>query len=88
VAPSITTLKAGDGGLVKVGSETVGAYLDLNGKYHIVTPICTHLGCHVLFNHTDKVYDCPCHGSQYDIDGKVIHGPAVKNLCKREDLKW
>lgn len=88
MAPDIKELKPGDGGLYRVNGETVGAYLDLNNKYHLVKPVCTHLGCHVLFNHTDKVYDCPCHGSQFDIDGRVIHGPASKDLCQRNDLKW
>jgi len=88
VAPSITTLKPGTGGLVKAKSGTVGAYLDRDGKYHVVKPVCTHLGCHLLFNQGDAVWDCPCHGSQFGIDGDVIHGPAVKGLEVVKDLEW
>lgn len=88
-APNIDTLKPGTGGLVKTkNSGTVGAYLDMDGKYHTIKPVCTHLGCHLLFNQGDACWDCPCHGSQFTIDGDVIHGPAVKCLEQVKDLQW
>jgi cytochrome b6-f complex iron-sulfur subunit len=39
---------------------------------------CTHLGC--TLEEKDDEFSCPCHGSQFDEDGNVIHGPAVRNL--------
>ena len=40
---------------------------------------CTHLGCRI--NKTDKgVLVCPCHGSSFNLEGKVLSGPATKNL--------
>ena len=41
---------------------------------------CTHLGCTVEMD--DKIFACPCHGSRYDADGKVLKGPAQKPLRK------
>ena len=41
--------------------------------------VCTHLGC-TLEQKTDG-FICPCHGSHFDADGKVIRGPAAKNLA-------
>ena len=38
--------------------------------------ICTHLGCVVPWNYAENKFMCPCHGSQYDTNGKVIRGPA------------
>jgi len=52
----------------------------------VMIGICTHLGCIPLGNKpTDPRGDyggylCPCHGSQYDVDGRVRHGPAPLNL--------
>jgi Rieske Fe-S protein len=34
----------------------------------------------VAFNAGDKKIKCPCHGSQFDLDGRVIHGPASRPL--------
>lgn len=56
-APTIDTLRPGEGGTVKAAGETVGAYLDRNERYHLVTPVCTHMGCNVLFNATDRTWE-------------------------------
>lgn len=80
ILDDINSLKIDDGGIVKIGNKKVGVYLDKKNKYHIIEPICTHLYCDLVFNKGDKVWDCPCHGSRFDVDGKVLHGPACKPL--------
>lgn len=37
---------------------------------------CTHLGCTFPWNPNDNQFQCPCHGSRYDSDGRVVRGPA------------
>jgi ubiquinol-cytochrome c reductase iron-sulfur subunit len=65
-----------DSARVKAGHE----------KYLTVIGICTHLGCVPLGNKTTDPrgeyggWFCPCHGSQYDVSGRVRHGPAPANL--------
>ncbi len=44
-----------------------------------VSLVCTHLGC-IVSKTTDGGYDCPCHGSKFDAEGKVMAGPAPKAL--------
>ena len=40
--------------------------------------VCTHLGCTVKSD--EQGFACPCHGSRFDANGKVTHGPAEKTL--------
>jgi cytochrome b6-f complex iron-sulfur subunit len=42
--------------------------------------ICTHLGCRVNYSEKDDLLVCPCHGSRYATNGKVLRGPALKDL--------
>lgn len=42
--------------------------------------ICTHLGCIYFWSDASKIFACPCHGSQFELDGKWIAGPAPRNL--------
>ena len=57
-----------------------GIYIDENNQEHIVSNICPHMKCNLMFNNIDKTWDCPCHGSRFDIDGKAIKGPSVYNI--------
>ena len=43
--------------------------------------VCTHLGCVVPWNKAENKFKCPCHGSQYNDEGKVIRGPAPLSLA-------
>jgi cytochrome b6-f complex iron-sulfur subunit len=49
-------------------------------KYGLVA-VCTHLGCVVPWNKAENKFMCPCHGSQYNAEGKVIRGPAPLSLA-------
>jgi len=48
---------------------------------YAINAVCTHLGCVVPWNRAANKYMCPCHGSQYDMTGKVIRGPAPLSLA-------
>lgn len=47
-------------------------------RFHVISAICTHLGCTVQWRGTE--FDCPCHGSRFRPDGSVIGGPAPRPL--------
>ncbi len=47
---------------------------------YAIRPICTHLGCTVTWQADRNHFVCPCHGSQYDAQGRVVHGPAKRAL--------
>lgn len=60
----------------KIGKDNVAIYKDNNGKEHIVHNRCPHMKCGIVFNEIEQTWDCLCHGSRYDIDGKCIEGPS------------
>jgi Rieske Fe-S protein len=66
------------------GRGKKGVYRDRTGTLHAVSLRCTHLGCLVRFNGAERSWDCPCHGSRFDVDGTVLEGPAVDPLPRRE----
>lgn len=81
---SAEELAPGEGGVVSVDGKKAAAFRDEMGALHAFSHVCTHLGCHVRWNPAEKSFDCPCHGSRFDSHGKVIQGPAVKDLERRE----
>lgn len=73
-------LEPGTGGVVEYNGEKLGIYKDENGKLYGIKPYCSHLGCELSWNNLEKTWDCPCHGSRFTIEGKVLNEPAVKDI--------
>lgn len=62
-----------------IGTD-ISVYTDEFGTEHKVKNKCPHLGCGLIFNETEKTWDCPCHSSRFDIDGNCIKGPSNKDI--------
>lgn len=82
-ADHASQIRSGESRIVRRGVEKVAAYRDETGSLHAVSAVCTHLGCVVQWNTAEKSWDCPCHASRFDVDGKVLQGPAVRDLGER-----
>lgn len=80
LSSSFTEVAKGEGKLLTIDNEKVAAYRDEQGTVHAVSAVCTHLACIVSWNSGEKSWDCACHGARFSCDGKVIQGPAVKDL--------
>lgn len=81
----LSSIKNGEAGIVKLDGKKCGAYKDETGKLFLVSAECTHLKCMVLWNNDEKSWDCPCHGSRFNYEGKVINGPANSDLLAYND---
>eukprot|EP00968_Pinguiococcus_pyrenoidosus_P006570 scaffold438_cov250-Pinguiococcus_pyrenoidosus.AAC.36 len=80
----LATHNAGARELVQ-GLKGDATYLIVNDDKTIanygLNAVCTHLGCVVPWNAAQGKFMCPCHGSQYNAEGKVIRGPAPLSLA-------
>src|SRR5579872_2042795 len=70
----------------KIYSEKGTAWVvkTAEGKVIAFSPICTHLGCAYHWDANKAEFVCPCHGSDFAIDGKVLSGPAPRPLDRYE----
>ncbi len=87
-APPETGFVMKDGGGDNApGKVAFGGYAakDASGSVNIFAVNCPHLGCSVAYNGDVRRFQCPCHGSQFDVDGQVVHGPAIYPLSH---LTW
>jgi hypothetical protein len=79
---NIDELRPGQGGILRQGFSKLAISRDLSGRLHAHSATCTHLGCTVHWNSIEQCWDCPCHGSQFAADGRVLNGPAISPLEK------
>jgi glycine/D-amino acid oxidase-like deaminating enzyme/nitrite reductase/ring-hydroxylating ferredoxin subunit len=76
----VADLGTGEGCVLRTAAGKSAVFRDDAGVLHAVSARCTHLGCDVQFNAAERSWDCPCHGSRFDVDGAVLEGPAVDPL--------
>jgi len=79
-ASASAALAPGEGRVVSQGARQVAMAKDEDGTTHAVSARCSHLGCIVNWNPAERSWDCPCHGSRFDVNGEVLQGPAVRPL--------
>ena len=71
----------GHGAVLRRGLAKVAAFRDADGVLHERSAVCPHLGCVVRFDAVERTWNCPCHGSRFDGHGRVIVGPANRDLA-------
>lgn len=79
----VESLHPGEGAVFATEVGKLAVCRDRSGALHSCSAVCTHLGCEVAWNHAEQTWDCPCHGSRFSPEGKVINGPAVTDLSWR-----
>ena len=78
---SLRGIRRGHGKVIEYQGQSVAAYRSENGALTVKSATCTHLGCLVSWNAAERSWDCPCHGSRFSVDGRVIGGPAEAPLA-------
>lgn len=77
--------KLEEGVIMELDEHRYGVYRDKNEELYIVDILCPHMGCTLHFNHDDKTWDCPCHGSRFSYTGDIIKGPASSCLHRFQE---
>ena len=82
---STNEIGRGEGAVIRRGLSKIAAYRDVKGLLQEHSAVCPHMGCVVAWNSAETTWDCPCHGSRFDISGKVINGPSIGNLAPADN---
>ena len=86
-APNGTAFVMADGGENNSpGDPTFGGFVTRDaGQLRVFAITCPHLGCSYAFDQGKQHFVCPCHGSEFGLDGHLIKGPATAPLSH---LTW
>jgi glycine/D-amino acid oxidase-like deaminating enzyme/nitrite reductase/ring-hydroxylating ferredoxin subunit len=82
----IDKIKKGEGKVIRADGQILAVYRDQENNLSVFDAHCTHRMCPLTFNKNENSWDCPCHGSRFDMKGNIISGPAVEPL-KRFEIK-
>jgi len=76
------SLQPGEGAVDRSGLTKIAVCRTESGDVHALSATCPHLGAIVHWNAADQTWDCPAHGSRFNADGCVFHGPSTTDLKK------
>jgi glycine/D-amino acid oxidase-like deaminating enzyme/nitrite reductase/ring-hydroxylating ferredoxin subunit len=80
----ISKIPEDSGAIVRQGLMRSCVYHESGDNFEKKSAICTHLGGIVHWNDFEKTWDCPCHGSRFNVHGRTIEGPALTDLTERK----
>lgn len=58
----------------------INAFESINNLLNFGKKRCPHMGCALKWNPQERTWDCPCHGSRFEENGKLIDNPATDDL--------
>lgn len=73
-----------EGWLTRAVQETVWIHRKPDGTITAYEPHCTHLGCAYAWNDQVHLFECPCHGGKFDVNGSRVDGPPPRPLDRYE----
>ena len=77
---TVRSVSPNEGKVLLLKGKRVAVYRNDDGSVTKRSAICPHLGCVVHWNPAERTWDCPCHGSRFQSDGKLMAGPAEADL--------
>lgn len=83
---SLEEIKEGEAKIIWYDGDSYALYKESGGKLHALKSTCPHAYCEVRWNSAELTWDCPCHGSRFSVNGRILTGPTVENL-RRIDLE-
>ncbi len=84
---SLKDIKVGEAGIINRNGQKYGVYRKTEDRYYFISTKCPHLGCSLEWNPNELTWDCPCHGSRFDYQGRLISNPAMRDAfdaCQRK----
>ncbi len=69
-----------DGWRKILSEKAVYVIQDAYGQLHVLSPVCSHLGCLISWRKTQRQFVCPCHMGIFASDGKHISGPPPRSM--------
>ncbi|REC45444.1 FAD-dependent oxidoreductase [Chryseobacterium pennipullorum] len=79
---SFSEIKAGEAKVIQYEGSSYALYKESDGTLHLLKSTCPHALCEVRWNSAELSWDCPCHGSRFNVNGKILTGPTTKHLQK------
>jgi nitrite reductase/ring-hydroxylating ferredoxin subunit len=91
LAQPLGSVRVGTSALDAAGRRQLGLFApviinrDANNQLHVLSAACTHEDCTVRrVDPNSQRMVCPCHGSQFGVDGRLLQGPAFRSLDRFE----
>lgn len=83
------SLQPGEGRIVRYKGKRRAVYRDFDDALYAIGRMCPHMHCELRWNSDTRTWDCPCHGSSFDIYGNLLEPPSVKHarLCEEDSEK-
>lgn len=78
--PSFSDIGAGEAKVVRHEGHSYAVFAEQNGRLHVLKSTCPHAKCEVRWNNAELSWDCPCHGSRFDVNGGLLNGPSTNGL--------
>jgi menaquinol-cytochrome c reductase iron-sulfur subunit len=80
----LVTIEQRDGWRKTIAERPVYVNKDPKGELIVLSAVCTHLGCTVPWAEKEKKFICPCHLGMFSSDGKLLGGPAPRDMDRLE----